>query len=143
MQKKISTKSTNQPVKPDVKNQAAGKFKYQSFANDKVERLDESTASDTQLYDQLAGKDPARYAQIMNGRYSDQPMPKNYPKPVEIKKAPKMSASRSWQIIKQSMNKEELEDHYKRHPEDKPTEMTPVELDKGLTIMLGDKWLTE
>jgi hypothetical protein len=135
MQKRISNKPTNEPVKPEVKTQAAGKHL--------VKKLDESTASDTQLYDQLSGKDPARYVQIMNGRYSDQPMPKNYPKPVEIKKSPKMSATKSWQIIKSSMNKDELEEWYKDHPEDRPLKITPYKLDEGLTEMLGDDewWL--
>ena len=47
MQNKISANRSLIPAKPEVKTQAAGKFKYQSFADDKVERLDESTASDT------------------------------------------------------------------------------------------------
>lgn len=56
------------------------------------------------------------------------------------KKAPKMSASRSWQIIKQSMGKDELADWYKEHPEDKPVELMPVKFDPYLTEELGEDW---
>jgi hypothetical protein len=55
----------------------------------------------------------------------------------------KMSATRSWQIIKQSMSPEEREEWYKDHPKDRPIKMSPVKLDPGLTQMLGDDedWL--
>ena len=42
------------------------------------------------------------------------------------KKAPRMSAKKSWQVIKQSMDK------------DKPAKLEPVILDPYLTSMLGD-----
>ena len=58
-----------------------------------------------------------------------------------IKPTKKMSASRSWQVIKQSMDKDELEEWYKDHPKDRPIKLAPVELDKGLTQMLGEDWL--
>ena len=131
MQKKISANRSLIPAKPEVKTQAAG-FKYQSFADDKVERLDESTASDTELYNKLAGNDPLRYTKIISGRYDGTPMPKDYPKSVEVKKAPKMSATRSWQIIKDSMSKDELEEHYKEHPKERPVKLMPVKLDPML-----------
>ena len=54
-----------------------------------------------------------------------------------------MSASRSWQIIKSSMDKDELEQWYKDHPKERPVKLAPIELDKGLTQMLGDEWLIE
>ena len=54
------------------------------------------------------------------------------------KKAPRMSAKRSWQVIKQSMDKDELAEHYKNHPEDKPAKLEPVIPDPWLTAMLGD-----
>ena len=58
------------------------------------------------------------------------------------KKAPKMSATRSWQIIRDSMSKDELEEHYKEHPKERPVKLAPVKLDQGLTDMLGDEdWL--
>ena len=175
MSKKISNKPTNQPTKPDVKSQASG-FKYESWANDKVERIKESDATDTQLYDEYANKDPVRYTKVMSGRYDGNPMPKDYPryiynpstgnytdhhskdfgttpKSVEpkffqnklknIQNSPKMSATRSWQIIKQTMSDEEREEHYQRHPEDRPAKITPVKLDEGLTQMLGDTWELE
>ena len=64
------------------------------------------------------------------------------PKEPVAKKAPKMSATRSWQIIKDSMSKDELEEHYKEHPKERPVKLAPIELDKGLTDMLGDEdWL--
>ena len=56
------------------------------------------------------------------------------------KKAPKMSATRSWQIIKDSMSKDELEEHYKEHPKERPVKLTPVKLDPGLTQMLGEDY---
>ena len=49
-----------------------------------------------------------------------------------------MSAKRSWQVIKQSMDKDELAEHYKNHPEDKPAKLEPVIPDPWLTAMLGD-----
>ena len=54
-----------------------------------------------------------------------------------------MSATRSWQIIKDSMSKDELEEHYKEHPKERPVKLAPVKLDQGLTDMLGDEWLIE
>ena len=63
--------------------------------------------------------------------------------PNRPQRSKKMSATRSWQIIKQSMDKDELAEWYKDHPEDRPIKITPMEYDKGLTILLGDKWLTE
>ena len=63
-----------------------------------------------------------------------------FSKLLPLPKSKKMSATRSWQIIKQSMSKDELEDHYKRHPEDRPIKVTPYKLDDGLTQMLGDDW---
>ena len=115
-----------------------------------IEKLDEATASDTELYDHLADKDPVRYTNIMQGRYQGTPMPKDYPKSVEpkffqnklknIQNPPKMSATQTWNVIKQSMDKDELAEHYQRHPEDRPIETTPFEYDKGLTQMLGSEW---
>jgi hypothetical protein len=62
---------------------------------------------------------------------------------VNVKPTKKMSATRSWQIIKQSMSPEEREEWYKDHPKDRPIKMSPVKLDPGLTQMLGDDedWL--
>ena len=124
MLKKISNKPTNEPVKPEA-TQAAGKpmpiLKYISkmnslYGNSKTDEYGNEETATTRIQEQ-------------DKQQKDKPK--------------KMSASRSWQIIKQSMNKEELEDHYKRHPEDRPIKTTPMEYDKGLTILLGDKWLTE
>ena len=59
---------------------------------------------------------------------------------VFYKPANKMSASRSWKIIKDSMSKDELEEHYKEHPKERPVKLTPVKLDPGLTQMLGEDY---
>ena len=67
-------------------------------------------------------------------------MPKDYPKSVEIKKAPKMSATRSWQIIRDSMSKDELEEHYKEHPKERPITLTPFKPDPYLNEMLGEDY---
>ena len=55
----------------------------------------------------------------------------------------KMSATRSWQIIKQSMDKDELEEWYKDHPKDRPIKVTPFKPDPYLNHVLGDDWLLE
>ena len=62
---------------------------------------------------------------------------------VNVKPTKKMSATRSWQIIKQSMSPEEREEWYKDHPKDRPIKAAPVTLDPGLTQMLGEDedWL--
>ena len=59
-------------------------------------------------------------------------------KKAPVKKGPRMSATRSWQIIKESMSKDELEEHYKEHPKERPVKLMPVKLDQGLTDMLGN-----
>ena len=53
----------------------------------------------------------------------------------QIAKAPKMSAKKSWQIIKQSMDKDELAEWYKAHPEDKPAEYKPYKPDPIISAM--------
>ena len=129
MQKRISNKPTNEPVKPEVKTQAAGKpmpiVKYIDTMNrlygpSKVDEYGNPETATTRIQQQDKIK-----------------------KDSEIKKAPKMSASRSWQIIKSSMDKDEREEWYKDHPEDRPMKLAPVEYDKGLTEMLGDDWLSD
>ena len=138
MLKKISNKPTNEPVKPEVKTQAAGKpmpiLKYISkmnslYGNSKTDEYGNEETATTRIQEQDRAKKLADTRSANAAAF--------------YKPAKKMSASRSWQIIKQSMNKEELEDHYKRHPEDRPIKITPYKLDEGLTQMLGDKWLTE
>tara|TARA_Y100000310_G_scaffold305795_1_gene346351 strand:+ start:288 stop:782 length:495 start_codon:yes stop_codon:yes gene_type:complete len=48
------------------------------------------------------------------------------------KKPARMSATRSWQIIKQSMDKDELEEHYKQNPKGRPIKLTPFKPDPML-----------
>ena len=120
-------KISNKPTVPEVKTQAVGKpmpiVKYIDTMN--------------RLYGN--GKtDEHGNVESATDRIREQ-----QPKETVAKKAPKMSATRSWQIIKNSMSKDELAEHYKDHPEDRPIEVTPVKLDPGLTEMLGDEWLTE
>ena len=50
----------------------------------------------------------------------------------------RMSATRSWQIIKDSMSKDELEEHYKEHPKERPVKLMPFKPDPYLTEMLGE-----
>tara|TARA_R100000458_G_C8277541_1_gene253103 strand:+ start:2042 stop:2461 length:420 start_codon:yes stop_codon:yes gene_type:complete len=139
MLKKISNKPTNEPVKPEEqKTQATGKpmpiLKYinkmnELYGNGKVvDEYGNPETATTRIQEQDRAK---KLSQTRTANAESFYKPK------------KMSASRSWQIIKQSMNKEELEDHYKRHPEDRPIKITPYKLDDGLTQMLGDEWLTE
>ena len=117
MQNKISNKPTNKP-QPDVKNQAAGKpmeiTRYisrmnQLYGNSKTDEYGNEETAVTRIQEQDRAK-----------------------------KAPKMSATRSWQIIKDSMSKDELEEHYKEHPKERPVKLMPVKLDQGLTDMLGN-----
>ena len=83
-------------------------------------------------------------AESATDRIRDPKFFQNKLKNIQKKEKPKrLTATRSWQIIKQSMDKDELADWYKEHPEDKPVELLPVELDKGLTEMLGDSWELE
>ena len=56
------------------------------------------------------------------------------------KKSPQMSAKRSWNLIKQSMNKDEIAEWYKDHPEDKPAEYKPYKPDPYITAMLGEDY---
>ena len=58
----------------------------------------------------------------------------------EVKKSPRMSAARSWNLIKQSMNKDEIAEWYKDHPEDKPAEYKPYKPDPYITAMLGEDY---
>ena len=123
MQNKISNKPTNKPVKPEVKTQAAGKpmpiVKYINTMN------------------RLYGYDPSATDEYGNAESATDRIREQD----KQKKAPKMSATRSWQIIKSSMSKDELEEHYKDHPEDRPMKLAPIEYDKGLTDLLGEDWL--
>ena len=135
MQKRIRNKPTNEPVKPEVKTQAAGKapildwigYNNKAYGNNK-EPITAAEARVAKAVDQYGNQERA------TDRIQEQD---------RAKKAPKMSATRSWQIIKQSMDKDEREEWYKDHPEDRPVELAPVEYDKGLTEMLGDDWLNE
>ena len=52
----------------------------------------------------------------------------------------RMSATRSWQIIKDSMSKDELEEHYKEHPKERPITLTPFKPDPYLNEMLGEDY---
>ena len=156
MQNKISNKPTNEPVKPDVKNQAAGKFRYDSFANDKVERLpglkdvvfplDKTPMENWISYNNKASGNDPKPITAAEQKVSDAVERSNKLSDTRSANASafynpkKMSATRSWQIIKQSMSKDELEEHYRDHPKDRPVKLTPVKLDQGLTDMLGDDW---
>ena len=130
MQEKISNKPTNKPTKPGA-TQAVGKpmpiVKYINTMN----RLYGNSNTDEYGNEERA-----------TDRIQEQDRQQKAKEPV-AKKAPKMSATRSWQIIKQSMDKDEREEWYKDHPEDRPVELAPVEYDKGLTEMLGDDWIND
>jgi len=135
MQKRIRNKPTNEPVKPEVKTQAAGKapildwigYNNKAYGNNK-EPITAAEARVAKAVDQYGNQERA------TDRIQEQD---------RAKKAPKMSASRSWQIIKSSMDKDEREEWYKDHPEDRPMKLAPVEYDKGLTEMLGDDWIND
>jgi len=143
VQEKISNKTTNKPVKPEVKTQAAGKapildwinYNNKTFGNNK-EPITAAEARVAKAVDQYGNQERA------TDRIQEQDRQQKAKEPV-AKKAPKMSATRSWQIIKQSMDKDEREEWYKDHPEDRPVELAPVEYDKGLTEMLGDDWIND
>ena len=132
MPKEIRTKSSNNSVKPDVKNQAAGKpmpiIKY----IDRMNRIYGNSETD-QYGNVESATDRIRDPEFFQNKL------KNIQKE-PAKKAPRMSAVRSWQVIKQSMDKDELAEHYKNHPEDKPVELLPVEPDPIITEMLGEDW---
>ena len=153
MLKKISNKPTNEPVKPEVKTQAAGKkhpiLNYIGYFNKAydgkdggVSKLTPDEAKMGRIFDQYGNEETAttRIQEQDRAKKLSQTRTANAE---SFYKPKKMSASRSWQIIKQSMNKDELEEWYKDHPEDRPIKTTPMEYDKGLTILLGDKWPTE
>ena len=156
MPKEIRTKSSNEPVKPELKTQAAGKFRYDSFANDKVERLpglkdvvfplDKTPMENWISYNNKASGNDPKPITAAEQKVSDAVERSNKLSDTRTADASafynpkKMSATRSWQIIKQSMSKDELEEHYRDHPKDRPVKLTPVKLDQGLTDMLGDDW---
>jgi len=127
MQKRISNKPTNKTA-PEVKTQAAAKapildwinYNNKAYGNNK-EPITAAEARVAKSVDQYGNQERA------TDRIREQH---------RQKKEPKMSASRSWQIIKNSMDKDELEEWYKDHPEDRPMKLAPVEFDKGLTQML-------
>ena len=48
------------------------KWRYESW--------DESIATDSELYNKLADKDPGRYSEIISSRYDGTPTPKGYPR---------------------------------------------------------------
>tara|TARA_B110000881_G_scaffold131543_1_gene115722 strand:- start:58 stop:630 length:573 start_codon:yes stop_codon:yes gene_type:complete len=56
------------------------------------------------------------------------------------KKSPRMSATRSWNIIKQSLNKDELAEWYASHPEDKPALYKPYKPDPIIAAMYDLKF---
>ena len=138
MQKRISNKPTNEAVKPEVKTQAAAKpmpiVKYidtmnRLYGNSKVDEYGNPETATTRIQQQDRSKKLADTRSANAAAF--------------YKPAKKMSASRSWQIIKQSMSPEEREEWYRDHPEDRPLKITPYKLDEGLTEMLGDDewWL--
>lgn len=118
---------SSKPKKPEVKTQAMPLVEY-------VDRISRLYGSSDEYGNVESATDRIRDPEFFQNKL------KNLQKE-PTKKAPRMSATRSWQIIKQSMSKDELEDHYKRHPEDRPIKVTPYKLDDGLTQMLGDDWL--
>ena len=136
MLKKISNKPTNKPVKPEVKTQAAGKAPIENWIgyNNKAYGNDPKPITDAERKIGEATEANAYKYESATDRIQELD---------RQKKAPKMSATRSWRIIKDSMSKDELEEHYKEHPKERPVKLAPIELDKGLTDMLGDEWLTE
>lgn len=134
MQNKISNKPTNKPVKPEVKTQAAGKAPILDWINYNNKVMDGKdggakavTASEQKVANAVEAN--AYKYESATDRIQEQD---------RAKKAPKMSATRSWQIIKDSMSKDELEEHYKEHPKERPVKLMPVKLDQGLTDMLGN-----
>ena len=137
MQKRISNKPTNKPVKPEVKTQAAAKapildwinYNNKTFGNNK-EPITAAEARVAKAVDQYGNQERA------TDRIQEQDRAKKA-------KHKKMSASRSWQIIKQAMSPEEREEWYRDHPEDRPLKITPFKPDAGLTIMLGEDWPNE
>ena len=135
MQNKISNKPTNKP-QPDVKNQAAGKAPIENWIgyNNKAYGNEPKPITDAERKVGEATEANAYKYESATDRIQEQD---------RQKKAPRMSASRSWQIIKGSMDKDELEEWYRDHPEDRPMKLAPVEYDKGLTEMLGDDWLSD
>ena len=132
MSKEIRTKSSTLPVKPDVKNQAAGKPMEINKYISRIQQLYGN--SETDEYGNVeSATDRIRDPEFFQNKL------KNLQKE-PAKKEPRMSATRSWQVIKQSMDKDELAEHYKNHPEDKPVELLPVKPDPIITEMLGEDW---
>ena len=139
MQKRISNKPTNEAVKPEVKTQAAAKapiLDWINYNNKVIDGKDGGAKAVTASEHKVAKAVEANAYKYESATDRIQEQDRQ-------KKEPRMSASRSWQIIKSSMDKDELEEWYKDHPEDRPVELAPVEYDKGLTEMLGDDWLNE
>ena len=139
MQKRISNKPTNEAVKPEVKTQAAAKapiLDWINYNNKVIDGKDGGAKAVTASEHKVAKAVEANAYKYESATDRIQEQDRQ-------KKEPRMSASRSWQIIKSSMDKDELEEWYKDHPEDRPVELAPVEYDKGLTEMLGEDWLNE
>ena len=156
MPKEISNKPTNKTA-PEVKTQAAAKapildwinYNNKTFGNNKepitaaearVAKAVDQYGNQERATDRIQEQDRQQKAKAKAPSDTRSANPAAF---FNIKPTKKMSASRSWQVIKQSMDKDELEEWYKDHPKDRPIKLAPVELDKGLTQMLGDEWLTE
>ena len=127
MLKKISANRSLIPAKPEVKTQAAGKapiLDWINYNNKVIDGKDGGAKAVTASEHKVAKA-------VESNAYKYQSWV-DQQKDVEVKKAPKMSATRSWQIIKDSMSKDELEEHYKEHPKERPVKLTPYKLDQGL-----------
>ena len=133
MPKEISNKPTNKTA-PEVKTQAAAKAPILDWMNYNLKVNDGKdggakavTASEQKVADAVEAN--AYKYESATDRIQEQD---------RQKKAPKMSATRSWQIIKQSMDKDELEEHYKEHPKERPVKLMAFKPDPYLTEVLGE-----
>ena len=141
-------KPATKPTKPEVKTQAVGKPPIIDWINynnkigdpkakpftDAEEKVAEATEAQMNgLSDRLqnarAFVTPPKAAKAKPYKYESWA---DQQKDAEVKKPTRMSASRSWQVIKQSMDKDELEEWYKDNPKDRPIELTPFKPDPML-----------
>ena len=144
---KIRNKSSNEP-QSDVKNQAVGKPAILDWVNYNLKVNDGKdggakavTASEQKVADAVDAKSKPKVKEKWTYEgWADGLEERTRPVEKPKKKSPRMSAKTSWNLIKQSMNNDELKEWYRDHPEDKPAEYKPYEPDPVITEMYNKKF---
>ena len=100
----------------------------------KEKNYDESVASDAELYNKLADKDPVRYTSIMSGRYDGNPMPKDYPR----KEFAYVDRFGNRESATDRIQEQDKKKKVAKKPRPKPTYLNGNVID--ITPMINDAW---